>query len=60
MRVRATRRWLAIASAGAIAAAVALLAAAQPGTAAPAPAKMHINCASGRTICTGSTTSAGY
>jgi hypothetical protein len=52
MRVRATRRWLAIASAAAIAAAVAPLAAAQAGTAAPAPAKMHIDCSKSRSLCT--------
>jgi len=52
MRIHATRRWLAIASAAAIAAAVGPLAGAQSGTAAPAPTKMHINCAVSRTSCT--------
>jgi len=52
MRVPVTRRWLAVASAATIAAAMAPLAGAQPGTAAPAPAKMHINCATNRTFCT--------
>jgi hypothetical protein len=52
MRVPVTRRWLAVASAAAIAAAMAPLAGAQAGSAAPAPAKMHINCANNRTLCT--------
>ena len=51
MRVQATRRWLAVACAAAIAAAVAPLAAGQPGTAAPASPKMHINCATGKPVC---------
>src|SRR5947199_4863081 len=52
MRVRATRRWFAVASAAAIAAAVAPLTAAQSGSAAPAPARMDINCANNHTVCT--------
>src|SRR5438874_3559853 len=52
MRLPVTRRWLAVASAAAIAAAMAPLAGAQSGTAAPPQAKMHINCASSRTLCT--------
>src|SRR5437763_1218258 len=52
MRLPVTRRWLAVASAAAIAAAMAPLAGAQSGTAAPPQALMHINCASSRTVCT--------
>src|SRR3954470_16776780 len=47
MRARTARRWLALASAGALAAAVAPWAVAQPAAAAPAPAKMHLDCAKG-------------
>ena len=55
MRVRPKRRWLALASAATLAAAVAPLAGAQPGSAAPAPApasaKMHLDCAKS-SLCT--------
>src|SRR5256885_3397482 len=52
MRARTARRWLALWSVGALAAAVAPLAAAQPAAAAPAPAKMHLDCSKGSPLCT--------
>src|SRR2546423_1506474 len=51
MRARTARRWLALWSVGALAAAVAPLAAAQPAAAAPA-AKMHLDCSKGSPLCT--------
>src|SRR5690349_20555454 len=52
MRVRRTRRLLAVTSVAALAAAVAPLTAGQVAAAAPAGAPMHINCATGAVICT--------
>ncbi len=52
MRNRVKKRWLAVLSATALAAAVSPLAASQPVAAAPAPAKMHIDCATGTPLCT--------
>src|SRR2546430_325133 len=52
MRARTARRWLALASAAGLVAAVAPLAASQPAAAAPAPAKMHLDCAKGSPLCT--------
>jgi hypothetical protein len=52
MRARTARRWLALASAAALAATMAPLAAAQPAAAAPAPARLHLDCSKGSPLCT--------
>src|SRR5690242_842176 len=52
MRAQKARRWLALTSAAVLAAAMASLASAQPAVAAPAPAKMHLDCSKGTSLCT--------
>jgi hypothetical protein len=52
MRAPKARRWLVLTSASILAAAVAPLASAPPTAAAPAPAKMHIDCSTGTPLCT--------
>src|SRR5256714_6318712 len=51
MHARTLRRRLALASVAALAAAMAPLTAGQPAAAAPAPAKMHMDCSKGSFLC---------